>query len=193
MNFLQKAKWGYIGISLGAILLGVCLVVWPELSARTLCYVLGATTIVLGAVELIIFFVQSRKGLTYSLNLAIGVLLTVFGIMLLIKPDNILTIFPIIAGVVIVVDSVVKFQSAFDMRIMGINLWWITLICAVSSAVLGILMIFNPFEMTQILMIFVGISLIVDGIQNIYTVIYFSIAAKKIKKAIDTDITIIEE
>jgi len=70
----------------------------------------------------------------------------------------------------------------------------VNLILALASAVLGVLLVINPFATTNILFIFMGISLVVDALENIWTVIFISIASKQMKKMAEEDaILIVEE
>ena len=50
--------------------------------------------------------------------------------------------------------------------------------------VLGILLVFNPFDGKQVLTIMMGVSLIVDGVQNLCTVVYAAIFVKDVKAAV---------
>ena len=49
---------------------------------------------------------------------------------------------------------------------------------------LGILLVFNPFDGKQVLTIMMGVSLIVDGVQNLCTVVYAAIFVKDVKAAV---------
>ena len=62
--------------------------------------------------------------------------------------------------------------------------WWVTLVCTVVCLVLGILLVFNPFDGKQVLTIMMGVSLIVDGVQNLCTVVYAAVFVKDVKNAV---------
>ena len=49
---------------------------------------------------------------------------------------------------------------------------------------LGILLVFNPFDGKQVLTIMMGVSLIVDGVQNLCTVVYAAVFVKDVKNAV---------
>ena len=78
----------------------------------------------------------------------------------------------------------VKLQVAVDSRRMGAHSWWVTLVCTVVCLVLGILLVFNPFDGKQVLTIMMGVSLIVDGVQNLCTVVYAAVFVKDVKNAV---------
>ena len=55
---------------------------------------------------------------------------------------------------------------------MGLNRWWSVLAAALLSAAAGLLLIFNPFAGARALMTLLGITLIIEGVQNLFVVIY---------------------
>ena len=57
-------------------------------------------------------------------------------------------------------------------------------VCTVVCLVLGILLVFNPFDGKQVLTIMMGVSLIVDGVQNLCTVVYAAVFVKDVKNAV---------
>lgn len=93
-------------------------------------------------------------------------------------------ILSVMIGLLVLVDSVFKLQVAVDSRRMGAHSWWVTLVCTVVCLVLGILLVFNPFDGKQVLTIMMGVSLIVDGVQNLCTVVYAAIFVKDVKAAV---------
>ena len=48
------------------------------------------------------------------------------------------------------------------------------LLLGIAGAVLGVLMIFDPFKGAKALMIFTGISLLVTGVESIYAIVCIS-------------------
>ena len=50
----------------------------------------------------------------------------------------------------------------------------IPLLLGIAGAVLGVLMIFDPFKGAKALMIFTGISLLVTGVESIYAIVCIS-------------------
>lgn len=94
--------------------------------------------------------------------------------------------FPVVVGIRIIVDSLFKLQVAIDLKRMGLRRWWSILLFSIISVLFAFLLMLNPFEGSVTLMIFIGVSLIIDGIQSIYVVLS---AVKYIRKIspIDTD------
>lgn len=70
-------------------------------------------------------------------NLAFGVLDVILGGILLSRPGIAASILPFIMGFLLVVDSLVKLQLAFDAKRSGLGSWWIVLLTAVVGVILG--------------------------------------------------------
>jgi uncharacterized membrane protein HdeD (DUF308 family) len=172
---------------------GMCLIIWPALITKVICYVIGSIALIAGIIELVIFFARDISVRTVSYSLIIGFLLSIFGLILLLKPDNSAVFFSMLFGVFIIIDSVLKLQTSFELRNLGVLRWWVNLLLALASAVLGVLLVINPFATTNILFVFMGISLVVDALENIWTVIFISLAAKQIKRAAEEDAILIVE
>ena len=133
--------------------------------------VLSAMFLLLG-----IFLVANPETSLIMICRILGAAMAVFGVM------KIVLYFMI--GLLVLVDSVFKLQVAVDSRRMGAHSWWVTLVCTVVCLVLGILLVFNPFDGKQVLTIMMGVSLIVDGVQNLCTVVYAAVFVKDVKAAV---------
>ncbi|MBE6896021.1 MAG: hypothetical protein E7477_02865 [Ruminococcaceae bacterium] len=193
-KFFQKSRIAYFIMSVLLFAVGLCLIIWPSFITKVICYIIGSIALIAGIIELVIFFVRDISVKTVSYSLIIGFLSSIFGLILLLKPDNSAVFFSMLFGVFIIIDSVLKLQTSFELRNLGVLRWWVNLILALASAVLGVLLVINPFATTNILFIFMGISLVVDALENIWTVIFISIASKQMKKMAEEDaILIVEE
>lgn len=67
--------------------------------------------------------------------------------------------------------------------------WIVTLILGILNIVFALLLLINPFQGASVLMIFVGVSLIIDSIQNFYSIYCISKAIKvsKSNQVIDVE------
>ncbi len=93
-------------------------------------------------------------------------------------PTGALTVLPIILGFYIIIDSVFSIQAAVELRRFGLGSWGLNLLLGIVGAVLGVLMILDPFDGAAALMIYMGVSLLLAGVESIYTVICLSRAFK---------------
>jgi uncharacterized membrane protein HdeD (DUF308 family) len=67
--------------------------------------------------------------------------------------------------------------------------WWVSLIVSLVAIALGIVVLCNPFTSRAALMIFIGISLIVDAVCDLVSAYRLGVAERKaqIKNVIDID------
>lgn len=181
MQFAKEYKKSFLLVSLCYIALGAVLLVYPALSIRAVCYVLGGITAIYGIVQLIAYFVNTDFGEVYRLTFVSGVILIGAGVYVIAQPLVIAKILPVLIGLAIVLDSLIKLQNAIDLKRLGAQIWWVALILAAITATLGGLLLFYPFA-GALLTQFIGISLIVDGCVNLFSFSFLSIKLKKLRK-----------
>ena len=146
---LKKLKTSYNWISFGYVVLGLVFLFWPELSLMTLCYAFGILTIVYGIVHLIGYFVRDRLISVFRYDLVIGIIAVALGIMMLIRPQYIVSILPILLGIFIILSSIMKIQNAIDLKRVDYPRWWLILVFALISIALGAILIWQPLRRSQ--------------------------------------------
>lgn len=171
MKLVGSAKWSYIGLSVILIALGGVIIMFPGISATAICVISGAVLLAFGAVKLIGYFSNDLFRLAFQFDLALGLLSIALGIIVITHPSNVVAVAPVIIGVYLTADGVFKLQTAFDSKRFGVKLWWLILILALLTCAAGILLIADPFDGALALMTLLGISFIVDGVQNIFVVL----------------------
>ena len=184
MKVFKRIKWSYVVLSAMFLLLGIYLVVNPETSLVMICRILGAAMAVFGVMKIVLYFIREVEGVAIRFDFAVGLFCIILGTLMLWRAPALTDILSVMIGLLVLVDSVFKLQVAVDSRRMGAHSWWVTLVCTVVCLVLGILLVFNPFDGKQVLTIMMGVSLIVDGVQNLCTVVYAAIFVKDVKAAV---------
>ena len=96
-----------------------------------------------------------------------GILLIIMGIIVLVKPDNMLNFLSIALGICTLVDCLFKTKIALDAKKFGIRQWWLTMGMAIITGVAGLLLAFRPSEAIEVITILLGICLLSDGILNL--------------------------
>ncbi len=181
MRLVKEAKRAYMILSGIFMLVGLCLTIWPEISIVTFCCVLGGLCVIYGIIRLVGYFSKDQYRLAFQFDLALGIFVLVFGIILLFHPRPIIALLPVVIGLYIAIDSVFKLQTALDAKRFGMPRWWLMLILAIVAGGFGILLVFNPFEGAALFMRLIGITLIIDGIQNLWA----ALALVKVEKRPD--------
>ena len=183
MKIFKRIKWSYVVLSAMFLLLGIFLVANPETSLIMICRILGAAMAVFGVMKIVLYFIREVEGVAIRFDFAIGLFCVVLGALMLWRAPALTDVLSVMIGLLVLVDSVFKLQVAVDSRRMGAQ-WWVTLVCTVVCLVLGVLLVFNPFNGKQVLTIMMGVSLIVDGVQNLCTVVYAAVFVKDVKAAV---------
>lgn len=171
MDTLKRYRNWAIGLSAGMALLGLVLILWPETSALTVCWLLGALCLALGVCQIARFCRLGALGVLFRFDLGGGILGVLAGLLLLLHPAGALMILPVIGGFYILVEGVFTLQAAVELRRFGLPHWGLTLGLGILDLLLGFLLILDPFEGAAALMVYLGISLLITGVSGVYTVI----------------------
>ena len=161
---MKTAKIGYLVISVLFCVLGIVLIAAPGTSVVWLGRLLGIGMIVFGAIKLVGYFSRDLFRLAFQYDLAFGILLIALGIVTLARPNGAMSFLCIAFGIPVLADGLFKIQIALDARRFGIEKWWIVMLLAALTCVIGLLLVIRPSEAAQALMVLMGISLLLDGI-----------------------------
>ncbi|MGN0313154.1 MAG: HdeD family acid-resistance protein [Fusicatenibacter sp.] len=179
-------KWTFIGISLAMMILGLCLVIWPYISAKVLCYLFGVLILITGIVRIVCYTRRGVSTFFHYYEFPLGLLDILLAVFFFSRSQHVILVLPIVIGIMIMIDSIFKLQMAIDLKRLGLRKWWSMLLLSILSILFSFLLILDPFEGSMTLMIFIGLSLIVDSIQSLCSVIYASKYIRK-KQPIDVD------
>ena len=164
-------KTTMIAIAVLYIVIGLILIVWPEQSRLVICYVLGAAALLYGIYRILAYFSRENLEAVMQFSVAIGVACALAGVILLFRADFVAAAFGVIIGLSLVVDSVLRLQTALDIRRLGGAHWMPVLICALAMLVLGAVLLFNPFAAVLTATIVGGVSLVIDGVLTLWSVV----------------------
>lgn len=178
----KKFQVGAIAVSVCMLVLGIVMLVWPEISAMTVCVILGILCAAAGVYKLVRYFRLGFAGVFFRFDLGAGILYILAGLLLLIHPQNATAILPMAAGIYILFGSVMDIQISVEMHRFGLGNWVLSLILGILDACLGFWLLFNPFSGAAALMIAVGICLIIGSVQNLYSVFCINKAVRDSKK-----------
>lgn len=174
IEFWKKFRTSAIIINACLFVLGLVMVIWPEISALTVCYILGALFVVMGACLLGRYFSIGLAGIFFRFDLIAGLVNVLVGLLLLIHPHGAIAVLPVAASIYILIGGVVDIQTGVELRRYGVASWWGSLVMGVVSMLFAFFLIFDPFTGANALMIFAGISLIVSALENFYTIYLIS-------------------
>lgn len=172
MKAVKYIKAVFAAVSAAFIIMGACLLIWPDISVGVICTVLGVVAVLYGVVKLFGYFSNDLYRLAFQFDLALGVLSVVLGALLLAYPRGVMGVLPVLAGVFVLIESVLRIQTSIDARHFGMRRWWMILILAVGGSALGILMLLNPFASGRVIVRVMGLTLAVDGAESLLAGLY---------------------
>ena len=164
---MWAAKVGYLVSAAALVVLGLFVLLYPQVSMLTFGMLLGILAVVFGVVKLIGYFSRDLYRLAFEQDLSGGILLLLLGVMLLVRPETGIVFFCVVFGLLILLDGILKLKIAGEARRFGIGAWWLILAEGTMTAILGALLIFRPSENAAALIVLFGLSLLCEGLLNL--------------------------
>lgn len=172
MKQLKLAKNGYIIMSVLFMILGICLIIWPDCSMAVFCTAVGIMFIVYGAIKIIGYFSRDFYCLAFQFDLGFGILMIAVGILILVRREAILRLIFVVFGLVILTDALLRIQMSVEAKKFGLKLWWAVLLIAVATGIFGMLLLVDPAGGAKLTVIFTGVAFLLEGILKLCVVVY---------------------
>lgn len=168
---MRTAKIGYIIISAALCLLGAMLIAVPDFSAALLGIICGIILTLFGVIKLIGYFSKDLYRLAFQYDLIFGIVLIAVGGVILIRPESVLNFICIALGLTVLADGISKIRISVESKRFGIREWWLILASAILTSAMGLVLMFRPAQSVRVMMIILGVTLLLEGILNLCTVI----------------------
>lgn len=178
----REVKMSYCVLAAAYVILGSVLLIWPDISVRTFCYVFGVGMLIFGLAHLILYFIKEKRQSLMQMNMVAGVVGIATGAYILIKMEYMLEIIPFALGIVALLGAVAKIEHTLDLHSLGSTKWYIMLIVAFVLMALGALLVINPFEDITVIEKLIAVSLIIDGIGNLVGIFWSRYLLKTLDK-----------
>ena len=172
-KFIQNFLWKSIFISLLFLILGIVLVIDPNMSVFGIAYVVGVVLIING----ISYMIESNVKLLFYDPLLVGIISLIFGIIVIVNPDIFTVMIPIVLGIWFIIYGVIKYKFSLVLNEIGENGWAVSLLGALITMFSGILLMVFPKVGAVTLVFMIGVLLIVYSISDI---INFFIIKKRV-------------
>ena len=179
MKFLKRIRWAYLLLSIFLIGMGVCLVMWPQLSTDMACMIVGGGAMLFGLVKIVFYFVRQVNAMLEQYDFSIGLLSIAAGTVLLVQPDDMLRLLPQVLAICMLVDCVFKLQVVLDAKRLGSVMWFLQLLIVLICIGWGVCLLLQPFGLDKYASLLFAGGLIADGILNLLTVLFIAFTVKK--------------
>ena len=140
-------------------------------------------------VSLINYLRKDISGIIYRYDLVVGLCAILGGILVIVKVDKLTDLIPAVLGFLVTMSGIMKMQNSVDMLRLGHGTWHVAFAMAIVNIVAGIVLLMNPFEAAQILIMCLGIALVYSGITDLYVTISISRRLSRLK----TEIVVAED
>jgi uncharacterized membrane protein HdeD (DUF308 family) len=162
---IKKMNMTSIIFSIIFILIGAFLLARPEDAIHLVSYALGIILLTWGLISVVQFFTDNESQNYLEFSFIIGVFVFIFGIIILIKPNTVASIIPLLLGIWMLINGVTKLS--YSLTLNKEKNAASSIIISLIIVILGILLIFNPFSGAQKLVQILGVIIILYSVLDL--------------------------
>lgn len=160
--------------SLCALIIGILLVVWPNAAVNYLVITIGVLFLLPGLLGIFAYIASSgKKGSEGNRSFPIVALgSSCFGLWLMVMPAFFVNILMYVLGVLLVLAGVSQLANFASVRkVINVPVVWYV----ISSLVLiiGLVVLFNPFQAVALPFILLGVSAIIYGTADLIRLLFY--------------------
>ena len=171
-SFLNRL---FTGVSLVYLLLGILLIVLPDLQMEYVCYGISVVLVIIGIILIV------NKNLN-QYGFSIGVFLVIIGVCTLVKNQEMAKSFQLYIGVCILLTAIIKLQNAMDLKALKDRTWGVICVVSLVIVVCAVLIIMNPFSDRNYEIALTYFSLLFDGIISLFSYHYLAFRIRQKEK-----------
>ena len=181
-----------ICISIMFIIIGIIMVIMPKMSLEILGVILSVILIINGIILMITDIKLNNNFIPIDI-LPASMLSILLGIMMLIYPNILSIIIPLMLGTWFIMTSIFKIRLTLYLSKIQNTPWILLMLISILSIVCGFILILNPIDSSVAITLFIGIVIIVYAISDITNMIVLKRNIKNLTKYFKENIKIIEE
>jgi len=178
MNQLKEMKLQSMITAALYVILGIILIIYPETTAQTLCYVVGVASVVIGIFTVLAYLFRDVQKNYYRNDFIVGTVEVFLGAFVLYKAALIIELIPFILGILVAFSGLSKLQNCIDIRRMNQGTGLVLFIVSMINIIYGIVIVVVPFATPKVLFIVIAVGLLFSGVTDTVATIFM---AKKIK------------
>ena len=169
-----KFNWYTLAAGLLMLAAGVCVIVWPTEISSVLIYAAAGALAAFGAVRTVLYFVRKERTRPLSIGgLSLGLTLLVIGALLLLRPNILRAVLPSVLGCLLIFAGFGSLQTSVDLIRLKVTRWYIPLLFALAAIACGVVVLLNPFETSNVLMVFLGAAMAAEGVMLLVSTFLF--------------------
>lgn len=163
---------------LASIILGISMIIWHKQVSEILVRIISVAIIALGIVQIVLYFKNKETEQPFTAgHMSVGMSVVAIGIFLVFQPNVLLDVLPFALACFIILVGFITLQTALEYIKEKVAKWYIPLIFALITIAAGFVGLINPFGSGKedLLMLFFGIVLCVEGVLQIVSFFLFHI------------------
>ena len=165
-NIVKEAKITHVTASALLLVAGVMFMAWADLDKDAVRWILGGVFSLMGAARILGYFANDLYRLAFQYDLALGVFCIIFGVLIVISPARAQIVLPYAIGLYVLLDGLLRMQTALDAKAFGMKHWWGLLISSITLTLAGVALAILSSQLNTYLAI--PIVLILDGAESIW-------------------------
>lgn len=193
IDYLKNLKANYTISAIVCVMIGIVLIIWPGTSTQVVCMVFGGLLLAYGIIQIVLFLFAREHTLYLQGMLLLGIIFSVLGAWIFIRPEIVIAAVPVIIGIIVIVHGVHNAIQAVDLKKMNYEKWWVALLFGILTITLGAVLVYNPFSVVNTVVRVIGAFLIYDGLSDMWIISRISKTKKDKQKIIDAEAVIIDE
>lgn len=162
----NKIWWSSNVTSILLAIVGILLIVKPAEVITLISTVVGIGIIIAGIFAFLKYLRNGKEENSFKFDLIYGVICVVAGTLLIVNPEAVASILPLVIGVWMIINSIVKIQYALTIKQYQNDKYMTIMILSIITLAFGILLVFNPFRgaeiITQIIGTFITLYALLD-------------------------------
>ncbi len=191
MKKLRFEKWQLIVLSVFYIVFGIISAAVPREQFLTFFNILGLIIMVIGAFSIFIYFLRKDYLEEHNFQVAFGALYIMAGMIVWLKPELIVSNYPLVFAGCVVIDSAIRLQYSMNLFRMKDQGWLWVFVSALAAIALAAVILLADLghDLQRILL---TILLCFDGISNLATLFYERIALKNYYRGAKVEVEVVD-
>ncbi|MDY0342263.1 MAG: HdeD family acid-resistance protein [Lentimicrobium sp.] len=194
-KIFNAVKHWYLHLIIGIVLIvtGLWTFSRPVQSYFALTIIFSVSFLISGIAE-IVFASSNRKVMeNWGWTLALGILTTIIGILLIANPAVSALTLPLYIGFMLMFHAIWAIGSAIDIKSYGISGWVALLIIGILGVIFSFLVIWKPLIGGLTLIVWTGLALVSGGAFNVYLALKLRKVRRQWNKVSEATRTRLEE
>ena len=179
---LKKIEISMIFSTIVALVLGLLLTIFPDMSLKILAYIIGVSLMFMGGAFIIDYVRGTRLQKITSLSFVLGVIFIGVGLFFVVSYAKLLNFIMVIVGIIFLIKGLCKIQLAMNVRGV-LDSWKYNLIVGCITITIGLVLVLNPSNSLESFLRIIGIFIIVGSFADLAESIWILRDLDKVKDA----------